>query len=332
MMITPLKSNVTDKLSALYSRSAKLRIATDDGYNILWQSHTKKECTVTFYDIGGKAPEDGMIRKVFVDELCMSAECEAVNIDGETLFMWTIHSATELAAQINCISSYKDIAFLFNTLKSNIDELKQWIEDRTDMIPDCGRQLISCDAMTEQVFILERISAVMYDRRQEPLDLYHLVLGTARACNRFLKKRGHRISILTMQAQTLMKLLICGEPLMLSSALFCLIKRAVCYSGEKQNMLFMSHNEKSISITTRYMVTKSSIRSYITDDFELNSAKLYIELIGGRLILKRDKYSERIKVTLPLYEQEDTFNSSKLCLSRSEFDRLAKVILTGINF
>lgn len=331
-MITPLKSNVTDKLSALYSRSAKLRIATDDSYNILWQSRKKKGCTVNFYDIDSKTPEDGMILKVFVGELCMSAECEAVNIDGEELFMWTVHSATELAAQINCISSYKDITFLFNTLKSNIDDLKQWIEDKAGIMTDCGRQLIGCDAMSEQIFILERISAVMYDRKQEAIDLYHLVLGTARACNRFLRKKGHSISILTMQAQTLMKLLISGEPFMLSSALFCLIKRAVCYSGEKQNMLFMSHDEKSISITTKYKLTNSSISSYITDEFELNSAKLYIELIGGRLALKRDKLSERIKVTLPLYEQEDAFNSSKLCLSRTEFDRLAKVILTGINF
>ena len=123
-----MKATATEQAAKLCDKGSRLRIITDEKFNILWNSKDFEPGEIAFSDIKGKTPKDGAVFSVYVNGNCHSAECIAVNTDSQKLFIWTLCTASENIFRLGYTNTYKEVSYIFDTLKNNIDILAHLAE------------------------------------------------------------------------------------------------------------------------------------------------------------------------------------------------------------
>ncbi|MCH5323801.1 MAG: hypothetical protein J1E39_01185 [Eubacterium sp.] len=333
-----MSTPVLDKAVGLYEKGGKLlRILSDEKFNILWNSSDYDTMQITFSDIDGKRPADGMICSVYVNGHCRSAECTVINIDGEKLYMWTVRNAADIIFHLGYTNTYKQVSYLIKEAKENIATLmgfaEQMVDNKdTDLTQLAKEQNHICFELLQQTEVLDRLTEVIYGQaeKERTVRLYKETADVIAACNRFINKYNRNIRLFAAQPDTINDIIITGEKQILVTALFCIIKRAISSSFEQNYMLSISHDNNNVYLYLKYLVYEKPQRRLNSDEFDYFAAEMYIEYIGGKINLSANEKSEEIEIVFPIYRKEHIFKSDTSIADEPELDRLAVIFLNSI--
>lgn len=334
-----MKATATEQAAKLCDKGSRLRIITDEKFNILWNSKDFEPGEIAFSDIKGKTPKDGAVFSVYVNGNCHSAECIAVNTDSQKLFIWTLCTASENIFRLGYTNTYKEVSYIFDTLKNNIDILAHLAEviarESPEVKTTANEQTRICRDLTRHVDTLSEISSIIYGHtaKEKTVLIFREADDVIQACNRFLNTRGHAIKLLTTQAGKLKDVSILGDRQIIDSTLFGLIRRAIVSSDEKNHVINIYTDNKSVYIQIKYLIcdkAKEKSEKIRTDDFNSFAAKLYIEYIGGSMSISESGKSEEIQIELPICKNSSVLKSDPAVIGMKELDRLAEMYLADL--
>ncbi len=334
-----MKATATEQAAKLCDKGSRLRIITDEKFNILWNNKDFEPGEIAFSDIKGKAPKDGAVFSVYVNGSCHSAECVAVNTDGQKLFIWILCTASENIFRLGYTNTYKEVSYIFDTLKNNIDILAHLAEviarESPEVKTTANEQTRICRDLTRYVDTLSEISSIIYGHadKEKTVLIFREADDVIQACNRFLNTRGHTIKLLTTQAGKLKDVSILGDRQIIDSILFGLIRHVIISSNEKNHVIDVYTGNKSVYIQLKYHIsdqTKENLEKIRANDFNNFAAKLYIEYIGGSISISESSKSEEIIIEFPIHKSRSILKSNYAAISMKELDRLAEMYLSDL--
>ncbi len=322
-----MEDPILKKAISLFERSGKIRIISDEKFNVKWNSREYDENQVVFSDISGKTPTNGMICPVYIKGHCCNAECTVVNIDGTKIYTWTVKDNADLVFHIGYKNTFKQLSYLIECGKQNINELNEFSSE----LPSGAREKhhMICSDTLRMFEVLDKMAMIFFNESTEErvIPIYGEVSDVTCACNRFIGKYRRSIQLFSAQADTLRNMSIVGDKQIFATALFCIFKRAITSSYEQNYLVTMSHDSNRVYLYFKYLILDDPKRSLTEAEFDYFAATLYIKYIGGSMNMFHNEKSEEVELSFPICHKENVFKSSSTSNDAEELYRLAEIFL-----
>lgn len=304
---------IYDALDTLYGSSGIPFFLSDEYGNIKWKNSACGKIIIFPDGLGSNARTE----QVSVDGKLFTALGSPVS--GSKYILWRINTVTDVLMQLGSTDTYTDICYMLAQARSDVAKAEKTSLDRS-----------SLNNIKRNIEVLSELTTVIYHKSpRSPAICFLEKLSTV------IDEANKALSGVPVVFKLNVDRTVADDvPINISErlfyvAVFSVLKAMVRCSDRDLFMLKAGIYGKNVTLSTSFSLSEDTHTGMITDDFEMYSAKLYIEYIGGKMSYTTDNGIGKLDITIPAGDS-NTLNSPLYSAPADTCETLADIFMDGI--